>query len=234
MKAYVFPLCRRFDFYVDVCFTEEEEEFTSVLRDRSHIDETLRLATEEKAGDYAGTEKSNQSLLYPDITGGEIIPVIHFLLLPSNTRVTQNTLYEHAGRFNLSSLYLCPSAALQRLRKIYHTSIKPMEQAYKYNELRQHEISGIADHRLRRHFGLLCGFSVWGALVTDSLTCLYTHHLRSIRIQDCKSPLAFSNHGHCLWLSTELSFRPSPTCVIVLFLTIKQVSCWSWREVTNH
>ncbi|KAF3700175.1 Sarcalumenin Precursor [Channa argus] len=63
----------------------EEEEFISVLRDRSHIDETLRLATEEKAGDYAG--------------------------------------------------------ALQRLRKIYHSSIKPMEQAYKYNELRQHEIS---------------------------------------------------------------------------------------------
>ncbi|TNM97394.1 hypothetical protein fugu_015550 [Takifugu bimaculatus] len=65
--------------------TAEEEDFTSTLRDRSHIDETLRLATEEKSRDYA--------------------------------------------------------AALERLRKIYHTSIKPMEQAYKYNELRQHEIS---------------------------------------------------------------------------------------------
>ncbi|XP_029692586.1 sarcalumenin isoform X1 [Takifugu rubripes] len=63
----------------------KEEDFTSTLRDRSHIDETLRLATEEKSRDYA--------------------------------------------------------AALERLRKIYHTSIKPMEQAYKYNELRQHEIS---------------------------------------------------------------------------------------------
>merc|ERR1719357_730004 len=62
-----------------------EEDFTSELRDRTHIDETLRLAAEEKSGDYA--------------------------------------------------------AALERLRKIYHTSIKPMEQAYKYNELRQHEIS---------------------------------------------------------------------------------------------
>nr|XP_008121441.2 PREDICTED: sarcalumenin isoform X1 [Anolis carolinensis] len=30
---------------------------------------------------------------------------------------------------------------LQRLRKIYHTSIKPLEQSYKYNELRQHEIT---------------------------------------------------------------------------------------------
>lgn len=39
------------------CFTEEEEEFLSVLRDRSHIDETLRLATEEKAGDYAGKKE---------------------------------------------------------------------------------------------------------------------------------------------------------------------------------
>uniref|UniRef100_A0A8C7YYM7 Sarcalumenin n=1 Tax=Oryzias sinensis TaxID=183150 RepID=A0A8C7YYM7_9TELE len=65
--------------------TAEEEDHTSVLRDTSHIDETLRLATEEKASDYA--------------------------------------------------------AAIQTLRKIYHTSIKPMEQAYKYNELRQHEIS---------------------------------------------------------------------------------------------
>ncbi|XP_061892897.1 sarcalumenin isoform X1 [Entelurus aequoreus] len=64
---------------------EEEEDFTAILRDRSHIDETLRFTTEEKATDYA--------------------------------------------------------AALQRLRKVYHTSIRPMEQAYKYNELRQHEIS---------------------------------------------------------------------------------------------
>ncbi|XP_036003924.1 sarcalumenin-like [Fundulus heteroclitus] len=65
--------------------TAEVEEFDNVLRDRSHIDETLRLATEEKATDYA--------------------------------------------------------AAIQKLRKVYHTSVKPMEQAYKYNELRQHEIS---------------------------------------------------------------------------------------------
>lgn len=45
----------------------------------------------------------------------------------------------------LSPLSSCPAAALERLRKIYHTSIKPMEQAYKYNELRQHEISGITE-----------------------------------------------------------------------------------------
>lgn len=32
----------------------DEEDFTSILRDRTHIDETLRLATEEKAKDYAG------------------------------------------------------------------------------------------------------------------------------------------------------------------------------------
>uniref|UniRef100_A0A4W2BND9 Sarcalumenin n=1 Tax=Bos indicus x Bos taurus TaxID=30522 RepID=A0A4W2BND9_BOBOX len=34
------------------------------------------------------------------------------------------------------------SVVLQRLRKIYHSSIKPLEQSYKYNELRQHEITG--------------------------------------------------------------------------------------------
>ncbi|XP_034639124.1 sarcalumenin isoform X3 [Trachemys scripta elegans] len=33
------------------------------------------------------------------------------------------------------------SATLQRLRKIYHSSIKPLEQSYRYNELRQHEIT---------------------------------------------------------------------------------------------
>merc|ERR1712142_226062 len=33
------------------------------------------------------------------------------------------------------------TGALEKLSKIYRSSIKPMEQAYKYNELRQHEIS---------------------------------------------------------------------------------------------
>ncbi|XP_075422465.1 sarcalumenin isoform X2 [Ascaphus truei] len=33
------------------------------------------------------------------------------------------------------------SAVLQRLRKIYHSAIKPMELSYKYHELRQHEIT---------------------------------------------------------------------------------------------
>eukprot|EP00062_Callorhinchus_milii_P009019 gi/632952357/ref/XP_007891806.1/ PREDICTED: sarcalumenin isoform X2 [Callorhinchus milii] len=33
------------------------------------------------------------------------------------------------------------SNVLQRLRKLYHSSIRPVEQAYKYNELRQHEIT---------------------------------------------------------------------------------------------
>lgn len=37
---------------------EEDEILDSVLRDRSHIDETLRLATEENAGNYAGEEKA--------------------------------------------------------------------------------------------------------------------------------------------------------------------------------
>lgn len=37
-----------------------------------------------------------------------------------------------------------PPGVLQRLRKIYHASIKPLEQSYRYNELRQHEITGNA------------------------------------------------------------------------------------------
>ncbi|XP_068583763.1 sarcalumenin-like [Cebidichthys violaceus] len=33
------------------------------------------------------------------------------------------------------------SASMKKLLNIYHTAIKPMEQAYKYNELRQHEVT---------------------------------------------------------------------------------------------
>ncbi|XP_072273712.1 sarcalumenin isoform X2 [Pyxicephalus adspersus] len=62
---------------------EEIEEF--LKRDRSHIDNTLKLADEKPAEDY--------------------------------------------------------SVVLQKLRKIYHSSIKPLELSYKYNELRQYEIT---------------------------------------------------------------------------------------------
>ncbi|XP_071360766.1 sarcalumenin-like [Trachinotus anak] len=55
------------------------------LRDRSHIEETLRLATAEPSAEF--------------------------------------------------------SAAMKKLLNSYHTAIKPMEQAYKYNELRQHEVT---------------------------------------------------------------------------------------------
>ncbi|XP_056392656.1 sarcalumenin [Hyla sarda] len=62
---------------------EDVEDFPK--RDRSHIDNTLKLADEKPADDY--------------------------------------------------------TAVLQKLRKIYHSSIKPLELSYKYNELRQYEIS---------------------------------------------------------------------------------------------
>nr|XP_056722213.1 sarcalumenin [Euleptes europaea] len=61
------------------------EEVEEALRDRSHIESTLKLKEDKPVDDY--------------------------------------------------------SATLQRLRKIYHTAIKPLEQSYKYNELRQHEIT---------------------------------------------------------------------------------------------
>uniref|UniRef100_K7FN60 Sarcalumenin n=1 Tax=Pelodiscus sinensis TaxID=13735 RepID=K7FN60_PELSI len=63
--------------------TEHVEE--TAKRDRSHIENTLKLNEDKPADDY--------------------------------------------------------SATLQRLRKIYHSSIKPLEQSYRYNELRQHEIT---------------------------------------------------------------------------------------------
>lgn len=110
---------------------EEEDNFTSVLRDRSHIDETLRLATEEKAKDYAGEDKN----------GLTNVILLRIIVITSCPRLPPL----HASLNTLSSPFSCPPAALERLRKIYHTSIKPMEQAYKYNELRQHEISGITE-----------------------------------------------------------------------------------------
>ncbi|XP_077305390.1 sarcalumenin isoform X2 [Lithobates pipiens] len=61
----------------------EAEEFTR--RDRSHIDNTLKLADEKPADDY--------------------------------------------------------TAVLQRLKKLYHSAVKPLELSYKYNELRQYEIT---------------------------------------------------------------------------------------------
>ncbi|XP_068177870.1 sarcalumenin [Antennarius striatus] len=55
------------------------------MRDRSHLEDTLRLGTVEQSTDY--------------------------------------------------------SAALRKLLSIYHSNIKPMEQVFKYNELRQHEVT---------------------------------------------------------------------------------------------
>ncbi|XP_033976219.1 sarcalumenin-like [Trematomus bernacchii] len=55
------------------------------LRDRSHIEDTLRLATEDPSDEF--------------------------------------------------------SADMKKLLSIYHNAIKPMEQAFKYNELRQHEVT---------------------------------------------------------------------------------------------
>ncbi|XP_070782409.1 sarcalumenin-like [Enoplosus armatus] len=55
------------------------------LRDRSHIEDTLRLAAAEPSAEF--------------------------------------------------------TAAMKKLLNIYHTAIKPMEEAYKYNELRQHEVT---------------------------------------------------------------------------------------------
>lgn len=113
----------------------EEEDFTSTLRDRSHIDETLRLATEEKSRDYAGDGQE----------GTFLISFSLFIFQTENEvyKATSLQLYAQEPFLPLFNVFSCPSAALERLRKIYHTSIKPMEQAYKYNELRQHEISGI-------------------------------------------------------------------------------------------
>ncbi|XP_053712815.1 sarcalumenin-like isoform X2 [Synchiropus splendidus] len=63
----------------------EDEASGPAVRDRSHIDETLRLASAEPSAEY--------------------------------------------------------TAAIKKLLSIYHTAIKPVEQAFKYNELRQHEVT---------------------------------------------------------------------------------------------
>ncbi|XP_074485246.1 sarcalumenin isoform X2 [Sebastes fasciatus] len=65
--------------------TKEREAAGPTLRDRSHIEDTLRLGTTEPSAEF--------------------------------------------------------TAAMKKLLNIYHTTIRPMEQAYKYNELRQHEVT---------------------------------------------------------------------------------------------
>ncbi|XP_047220418.1 sarcalumenin-like [Girardinichthys multiradiatus] len=64
---------------------KEGEAIGSGLRDRSHIEEMLRLATTEPSAEFSG--------------------------------------------------------AIKRLLNIYHKAIKPMEQVFRYNELRQHEVT---------------------------------------------------------------------------------------------
>lgn len=48
--------------------TEEEAVLESILRDRSHIEDTLRLAADEKAGDYAG--RRNKACVIDGYTHG--------------------------------------------------------------------------------------------------------------------------------------------------------------------
>lgn len=93
----------------------------------------------------------------------------------------------------------CPPAALERLRKIYHTSIKPMEQAYKYNELRQHEISGITEAAAASTLcsdawlflsGLLCWLICWPVCRHRSHS-----HYQPIHTRNC-----FSILGHFVML----------------------------------
>ncbi|XP_042174148.1 sarcalumenin isoform X1 [Oncorhynchus tshawytscha] len=116
MKGIV-SICCFFSLLVLALAEEEEVEdvLSHILRDRSHIDETLRLASEENAAEHYHGFK------YFDSWG---CPIPHLKYIDS---------------------WGCPKplgAAIQKLRKIYHSAIKPMEQAYKYNELRAHEISG--------------------------------------------------------------------------------------------
>lgn len=63
-----------------------------------------------------------------------------------------------SGRYILIFALSSPPAAMKKLLNIYHTAIKPMEQAFKYNELRQHEVTGKPASCLR--FALGCrGFN---------------------------------------------------------------------------
>ncbi|KAG7486673.1 sarcalumenin-like [Solea senegalensis] len=69
----------------DIKGPKEEEATGPKLRDRSHIENTLQLATSEPSAEF--------------------------------------------------------TAAMKTLLNSYHTAIKPMEEAFKYNELRQHEVT---------------------------------------------------------------------------------------------
>ncbi|XP_029813726.1 sarcalumenin [Manacus vitellinus] len=85
---------------------EVEDASEPTKRDRSHLENTLKLNEEKPADDVSGEGAMHTLLLQPTPS------------LQDRSRV------------------------LQRLRKIYHSSIKPLEHSYRYNELRQHEITG--------------------------------------------------------------------------------------------
>uniref|UniRef100_A0A3Q2UCK6 Sarcalumenin n=1 Tax=Fundulus heteroclitus TaxID=8078 RepID=A0A3Q2UCK6_FUNHE len=82
MKLLVTPCCL---LWLLALSAAEGDAIGSGLRDRSHIEEMLRLATSEPSVEFSG--------------------------------------------------------AIKRLLDIYHKAIKPMEQVFRYNELRQHEVT---------------------------------------------------------------------------------------------
>ena len=69
------------------------------------------------------------------------------VVISNGRKSINNTLVQNVSSPLLPNYYTPLSlslflAAMKKLLNIYHTAIKPVEQAYKYNELRQHEVTG--------------------------------------------------------------------------------------------
>lgn len=82
------------------------------------------------------------------------------VLISNGTVIIGNTVVQKVLSPSNLIFYSLPLslAAMKKLLNIYHTAIKPMEQAFKYNELRQHEVTGESAFCWRLHLDIRVRF----------------------------------------------------------------------------
>ncbi|XP_073504357.1 sarcalumenin isoform X2 [Phyllobates terribilis] len=107
----------------------EELKNSSEEVDNSPVNEDENTETLSTKQSEKQTPKSGSTRLKDDVEDVEEFPRRDRSHIDSTLKLTEE---KPADDY---------TAALQKLRKIYHSSIKPLELSYKYNELRQYEIT---------------------------------------------------------------------------------------------
>ncbi|XP_062957260.1 sarcalumenin isoform X2 [Cynocephalus volans] len=125
---------------------ERQEEPQKAAGDNSRVDEGAQLGLEElNAGSEGGEAQDAEAEEPEEGRQGRGIPAV----APQEEMEDVSEEAPPRDRSHIEKTLMLDedkpaddySVVLQRLRKIYHSSIKPLEQSYKYNELRQHEIT---------------------------------------------------------------------------------------------